>query len=91
MNRPAPPSPQAALQLRDLPREFIEAFRYGRKALELVWQTSHRLTVWIALLTLLAGALPALVAFIGARIVDAVVAASSHGGLIAPVLQLTVQ
>src|SRR5262245_210945 len=68
MNRPAPPNPQASLALRDLPREFIEAFRYGRKALELVWQTSRKLTVWLALLTLVVGTLPALVAFIGARI-----------------------
>jgi ATP-binding cassette subfamily B protein len=39
-------------------------------------------------LTVLAGALPALVAWIGARIVDAVVAASSSGGDIVPVLEL---
>jgi ATP-binding cassette subfamily B protein len=74
--------------LRDLPREFLEAFGYSRKALELVWQTSRRLTVWLAVLTLAAGSLPALVAYIGARIVDAVVAASSQGGAIAPVLEL---
>jgi ATP-binding cassette, subfamily B, bacterial len=88
MNRPAPPSPPPSLKLRDLPREFIEAFGYGRKALELVWQTSRRLTVWLALLTLVVGTLPALVAFIGARIVDAVVAASNDGGAITPVLEL---
>ncbi len=88
MNRPAPPGPQPTLALRDLPREFIEAIGYGRKALELVWQTSRRLTVWLALLTLVVGTLPALVAFIGARIVDAVVAASNNGGAITPVLEL---
>jgi ATP-binding cassette subfamily B protein len=88
VNRPAAPKPQPALALRDLPRQFLEAFGYGRKALELVWQTSRNLTVWLALLTLVVGTLPALVAFIGARIVDAVVAASSNGGVIAPVLDL---
>jgi ATP-binding cassette, subfamily B, bacterial len=71
-----------------LPREFFEVFRYGRKALELVWQTSRSLSVWLAMLTLLAGVLPALVAYLGARIVDAVVTASSSGGDILPVLQL---
>ena len=58
-----PPPP---LDLRRLPREFLEVFRYGRKALELVWQTSPRLTLWLAGLTVLVGALPALVAWLGA-------------------------
>lgn len=74
--------------LRDLPRGFFAAFGYSRRALELVWQTSRRLTIWLAGLTLVVGALPALVAYIGARIVDAVVAASSHGGGVLPVLEL---
>jgi ATP-binding cassette subfamily B protein len=86
--RPAPTGPQGSLALRDLPREFFEAFGYGRKAMGLVWQTSRKLTVWLALLTLMVGALPALVAFIGARIVDAVVGAAAHGGELGPVLQL---
>jgi ATP-binding cassette subfamily B protein len=80
--------PTPALDLRRLPREFLEVFRYGRKALELVWQTSRSLSVWLAVLTVLAGALPALVAWLGARIVDAVVVASRSGGDIVPVLQL---
>jgi ATP-binding cassette subfamily B protein len=88
MNRHAPLNPPPGLALRDLPRQFVEAFGYSRKALGLVWQTSRRLTVWLALLTLLVGVLPALVAFIGARIVDAVVVASSQGGAIGPVLEL---
>ncbi len=88
MSRPAPLGPQPALALRDLPREFLEAFGYGRKALELVWQTSRRLTLWLALLTLFVGTLPAAVAFIGARIVDAVVAASGSDGALGPVLEL---
>jgi ATP-binding cassette subfamily B protein len=79
---------QRTLALRDLPREFLEAFSYGRKALELVWQTSRRLTFWMAVLTLLVGALPALVAYLGARIVDAVVTASGQGGPLGPVLDL---
>jgi len=88
VSRPAPTAPQPSLALRDLPREFLEAFGYGRKAMELVWRTSRSLTAWLAVLTLAAGSLPALVAFIGARIVDAVVAAGSHGGSVVPVLEL---
>jgi len=44
--------------------------------MELVWTTNHRLTVVLALLTLLAGALPAAMAWVGALIIDAVVAAT---------------
>jgi ATP-binding cassette, subfamily B, bacterial len=43
--------------------------------MELVWTTSRSLSIALALLTLLAGALPAGVAYVGALIVDAVVAA----------------
>jgi ATP-binding cassette subfamily B protein len=50
-------------------------FRYSRRALELVWTTNKSLSVALALLTLTAGMLPAAVAWVGAHIVDAVVAA----------------
>jgi ATP-binding cassette subfamily B protein len=56
-------------------RGFFGVFRYSRRALELVWSTNRALTVALALLTLLAGILPASVAYVGALIVDAVVAA----------------
>jgi len=89
MARPQPiPAAGEKMALHRLPREFLEVFAYGRKALELVWQTSRPLTFWLGTLTLLIGALPALIAWIGARIVDAVVAAAGSGGELAPVLQL---
>lgn len=50
-------------------------FAYSQRALQLVWSTSRPLTLALAALTLLAGALPAGVAYVGAWIVDAVVAA----------------
>ncbi|MFO1376535.1 MAG: ABC transporter ATP-binding protein [Steroidobacteraceae bacterium] len=50
-------------------------FRYSRRAVGLVWTTSPRLTVVLALLTLVAGVLPAAIAGVGALIVDAVVTA----------------
>ncbi|HEV7714105.1 MAG TPA: ABC transporter ATP-binding protein [Steroidobacteraceae bacterium] len=62
-------------------RSFFEVFKYSRRALELVWSTNRLLTVAIALLTVVAGALPAGVAYIGSLIVDAVVAAIRSGGL----------
>lgn len=55
-------------------------FAYSRRALELVWSTSKPLTLALAGLTLAAGMLPAGVAYVGARIVDAVVNAMGNGG-----------
>ncbi|MEO8011684.1 MAG: ABC transporter ATP-binding protein, partial [Dokdonella sp.] len=60
----------------DFSRGFRGAFRFSRRALELVWSTSHALTIALALLTLTAGLLPAAIAWVGALIVDAVVAAA---------------
>jgi ATP-binding cassette subfamily B protein len=57
-------------------RSFFGVFRYSRRALGLVWQTNRRLTIVLGLLTLVAGVLPAAVAFVGALIIDAVVVAS---------------
>ncbi|MBL8272129.1 ABC transporter ATP-binding protein [Steroidobacter sp.] len=59
----------------ELARGFAGVFAYSTRALELVWTTSRSLTIAFALLTLIAGALPAAVAYVGALIVDAVVAA----------------
>jgi hypothetical protein len=48
-------------------------------ALRLVWATSRTLTILIAVLTLIAGVLPAAVAWVGQLIVDSVVnAAAQH-------------
>jgi ATP-binding cassette subfamily B protein len=54
---------------------FFGVFRYSRRAVELVWSTNRGLTVALAALTLVAGILPASVAYVGSLIVDAVVAA----------------
>src|SRR3546814_5040096 len=77
----------------ELTSSFLGVFRYSRRAVELVWSTSRGLTVALCLLTLVAGLLPAGVAWIGALIIDAVVAASrtvSAGEplVLAPVLTL---
>ena len=59
-------------------KRFLDVFRYSRRALELVWTTSQKLALIFALLTLVAGVLPAAVAYIGQLIVDGVVAAISQ-------------
>ena len=55
-------------------------FAYSHRAMQLVWTTSKPLTLGLIVLTLAAGALPAGVAYVGARIVDAVIAAIRSGG-----------
>ena len=54
-------------------------FAYSRRALQLVWTTSKPLSLGLAVLTLVAGVLPAGVAYVGARIVDAVIHAIRSG------------
>jgi ATP-binding cassette subfamily B protein len=58
-----------------LQRGTFAVFAYSRRALQLVWSTSRPLTFALAVLTLIAGTLPAGIAYVGALIVDAVVAA----------------
>src|ERR1700676_4348378 len=65
---------------RDVLLGFFGVFRYSRRAIGLVWDTNRALLLAMALLTLAAGLLPAAVAWIGAQIVDAVVAARNAAG-----------
>ncbi len=58
-----------------LDKNMLGVFRYSRRAIELVWQTSPALTIGLAIATLIAGILPAAMAYVGQLIVDAVVAA----------------
>jgi ATP-binding cassette, subfamily B, bacterial len=57
-------------------RNIAALFGYSRRALLLVWTTNRALSVALAALTLVAGVLPAGVAYIGALIVDAVIRAA---------------
>lgn len=75
------PNPENSLHGSDT--GFLSVFRFSGRALQLVWSTSRGLTFSLALLTLVAGLLPAGIAWTGAQIVDAVVAAAasvSEGG-----------
>jgi ATP-binding cassette subfamily B protein len=56
-----------------LQRSWLGVFAYSKRALVLVWTTNKALSVTLALLTLIAGVLPAAVAYVGAQIVDAVI------------------
>lgn len=71
----SPPHPSAASVAS--PSHFLGVFRFSRRAIELVWSTSAPLTVILAVLTLIGGMVPAGMAYVGAMLVDAVVAAAS--------------
>jgi ATP-binding cassette subfamily B protein len=58
------------------PRQFFGVFRYSARALELLWTTSRKLAFLLGFCTILTGVLPSGVAWVGARIVDSVVAAT---------------
>ncbi|HWW33479.1 MAG TPA: ABC transporter ATP-binding protein, partial [Steroidobacteraceae bacterium] len=82
----ATPAAPEALTLRS----FFGVFRYSRRALELVWSTNRHLTVALAAVTLVAGVLPASVAYVGSLIVDAVVTAMRDGSAAARVVELVI-
>lgn len=65
-----------------------ESLAYMRRALGLVWKSSSRLTVALAVLTLLSAALPPGIAFAGKRIVDEVVAGSRDGTIVWVLVEL---
>jgi ABC-type multidrug transport system fused ATPase/permease subunit len=61
---------------RNTLRQSMAVFRYSGRAIGLVWTTSRSLTALFATFTLVAGFLPAVLAYIGKLIVDSVVNAS---------------
>jgi len=72
MVRHSPPSPPPDATTRG----FFGVFQYSRRALQLVWSTNARLTIALGVLTLIAGILPAAMAYVGALIIDSVLAAT---------------
>jgi ATP-binding cassette subfamily B protein len=58
-------------------REFFSVFQYSGRAVGLVWTTSRFLTIVLITLSLIAGILPAGVAYVGKWLVDAVVDAAA--------------
>ncbi len=60
-------------------RQSVSVFRYSGKALNLVWTTSHTLTLALAILTIGSGLLPGAIAYIGKLIIDSVILAARSG------------
>jgi ATP-binding cassette subfamily B protein len=77
---PHPPSPTPRRSAGAAVRGFFSVFRYSRHAVQLVWDTNRPLLGAAALLTVAGGLLPAGVAWVGAQIVDAVLAAMHAAG-----------
>ncbi|WP_438768045.1 ABC transporter ATP-binding protein [Kushneria sp. TE3] len=92
------PSARFKHRLAAVPGDFFNVFRYTRRALALVWQTSRVMMLGLALATLVAGVLPAVVAWVGQLIVDGVVTAmgtypdqaTDLSTVLSPVLSLVV-
>jgi len=61
-------------------RQFAAVFEYTGRAFRLVLETSRGIALWLALLSTVAGLLPAALAYVGKLIVDTVVAASNAPG-----------
>lgn len=60
-------------------KRFAGLFTFTRRAFALVWRTSRWLTLGFCLLTLMAGGLPALIAYVSKLLIDGVVAAQALG------------
>jgi ABC-type multidrug transport system fused ATPase/permease subunit len=71
-NEDAPPTPGV--------RSFFGVFQYSGRAISLVWRTNKRLLVGLTILSLFAGLFPALIAYVGKWLVDAVVLATKTPG-----------
>ena len=74
----SPPATPATSRPSEVQR-YLSFFSSTARAVRLVWDTDRRLLVAMAALTVFAGLLPAAMAVVGQRIVDAVVAAQQTG------------
>lgn len=79
MSRSLPDTSEKRAGKPNSARQFFSAFKYSRVALQIVWKTSAGLTILLAAATLLAGILPAAIAYVGQFIVDSVVSAIQGG------------
>ncbi|HEY9615642.1 MAG TPA: ABC transporter ATP-binding protein [Microcoleaceae cyanobacterium] len=70
-------------------RQSLSLYRYCGHAIHLVWTTNRFLTIALASLTLIAGVLPAAIAYVGKLIVDAVVFAAQSRESGSPAIALT--
>ncbi len=61
-------------------RSYLGVFKYSKRAIKLVWSTNRRLTLGLAIGSLVSGLLPTGIAYVGKQLVDAIVFARDHGG-----------
>lgn len=66
------------LTIQHIFSRYLGVFSYSKQALHLVWNTSARYTLLLAICTLVAGVLPAAIAYVGQLIVDGVVLAAEE-------------
>ncbi len=59
--------------------QYLGVFRFSRRAMGLVWSTSRALTIGLAIGTVFAGVLPGGIAYVGKKLIDAVIAARGTG------------
>ncbi len=77
---PAPARlPRSPAEAKALAKDFFQAFTHAPRAMRLAWHTAPRLLAGMLVWTLLAGALPSTIAWVGRGLVDAVVAAQRGG------------
>lgn len=62
-------------------KDSLSIYQYCGRAIQLVWQTSERLTLSLAVCTLVAGLLPGAIAYFGKLIVDGVIEAATSGAI----------
>lgn len=72
----SPPAATTDSDSSSLLGRFFGVFKYSKEALGLVWTTDKKLTITLAVLTILAGVIPGAIAYVGKLIVDAVVLAT---------------
>jgi len=65
---------------QNLVTKFLSVFQYSGVALEIVWSTSAKLTIVMAMTTVVAGILPAAIASVGGLFVDVVSSAFQDDG-----------
>jgi ATP-binding cassette subfamily B protein len=70
--------PRAKPEARGI-RPYLGVFKFSRRALQLVWSTSPKLTIAFAIGTVIAGLVPGAIAYVGKQLIDSVLAASKGG------------
>ncbi|MEM9487863.1 MAG: ABC transporter ATP-binding protein, partial [Myxococcota bacterium] len=72
----ADPSNAKERGLKAIIQQYFGVFRYSGRALSLVWTTSALLTIVLVVVSVVAGVLPAAIAYVGKLIVDGVLLAA---------------